>query len=601
MKKYIYFVSLIVACAGLIGCNDDFMEKYPKTAITAEEYFKTTKDLETYVYGFYNEPMLYPRNTYDNEPFSDNIAHHNEMGSAEYSMLKGNYSKETATGWGDWGILRSINFMLANVGRATGDENEIRHWIGTTRYFRAVYYIDKISKYSDVPWYNKPLESDDPDLYKPSDPRALVADSIVADLEYASTFIKPDFGNRTVVSRFAALALLARFCLYEGTYRKYHAELNLASSADAFLEKAVAAAEQVMNSGVFSISGKGRAGFAALFTSADLTDNPEIILMGQYEKGKGDGNSAFHNLYGDYALSRTLMESFLMSDGRRFTELPDYDKKTFKEVFENRDPRICETFATPGFTKPAEPDPYVVTIKHGGYEPVKGYPRDIATLGGNTWRQCWTDLPIYRYAEVLLTYAEAKAELGSLTQDDLDKSVNLIRARVEMPSLHLASANADIDPVLNAQYPNVSGANCGVILEIRRERRVEMALEGLRLHDINRWCVGELIAQAPQGMYIPKLGAFDFNGDNNPDLAILSSPDDLSPIADLSAEQQATLLKYYLSEEREFFLSEGSKGFIMFATDRDLLRRWENPKFYYRPIPISQQVMNPQLKQVFGW
>ncbi|MDR2042619.1 MAG: RagB/SusD family nutrient uptake outer membrane protein [Tannerella sp.] len=601
MKKYICIIALIGACAGGTGCNDGFLEKLPETDLTAEGYFKTAKDLETYVYGFYNETALYPRNTYDNEPFSDNIAHRNDMGLSEYVILKGNFSKEVANGWDDWKHLRSINFFLANAVRATGNEEELRRWIGTARYFRAVFYIDKITQYSNVPWYNKPLETTDPDLYKPSDPRTLVADSIRADLEYASAYIGEDLGNRTLISRYAALALLTRFCLYEGTYRKYHPELNLASSAGPFLERAVTAAEEVMKSGVFTVSGNGRAGFSALFTSADLSSNPEIILMAQYELGKGTGNSAFHNLYGDYALSRTLMETFLMADGTRFTAQPGYDRKPFKEVFLNRDPRIYETFATPGFKKPVTTEPYTVIIKHGGYEPVKYYPRDLATLGGNTWQSCWTDLPLYRYGEVLLSYAEAKAELGTLTQADLDASLNLLRARVNMPAMKLAEANADVDPVLAAQYPNVSGANRGVILEIRRERRVELALEGQRLQDINRWCVGELIAQAPQGMYIPALGAYDLNGDGTPDIALLASPGDLGPIADLPGEQQATLLKYYLSEEGEFFLSEGTRGFIMFTTDRDMPRRWENPKFYYRPIPITQQVMNPALEQVFGW
>ncbi|MDR3194108.1 MAG: RagB/SusD family nutrient uptake outer membrane protein [Tannerella sp.] len=603
MKKYIYIFCLTGALAGWTACNDDFLEKFPETDITAEGFFKTPKDLETYVNGFYNESVLYPRNTYDNEPFSDNVAHLNDMGSSEYAMLKGNFSKEVATGWdkGDWARLRSINFMLVNSVRATGNEDDIRHWIGTARYFRAMYYIDKITRYSNVPWYNKPLETTDPDVYKPSDPRALVADSIKADLEYASAYIKEDIGNRTAINRFAALTLLTRFCLYEGTYRKYHAELNLAASANAFLERAVTAAEQVMSSGQFSISGSGRAGFTALFTSADLSANPEIILMAQYELGKGDGNSSFHNLYGDYALSRSLMETFLMANGERFTEQPDYSRKAFKDVFVNRDPRIYETFATPGFKKVIDNNPYVVVIKHGGYEPVKYYPRDAASLGSNTWRMCWTDLPLYRYAEVLLSHAEAKAELGTLTQEDLNRSINLLRSRVNMPELNLDAANANADPVLAAQYPNVSGGNRGVILEIRRERRVELALEGQRLQDINRWCVGELIAQAPQGMYIPGLGAYDLNGDNNPDLAILASPGDLGPISDLPADQQAAITKYYLSEEGEFYLSEGTSGFMMFTTDREMPRRWENPKFYYRPIPVTQQVMNPALEQVFGW
>ena len=606
MKKYVNIFSLIIAIAGFYACNDAFMDKFPETEITAEGFFKTPTDLETYVNGLYNRSLIHPRNVYWCEKYSDNIAHlknPSDEDGANYSMLKGNYSKNNAIGWSqqDWSILRSVNVLLANAGNATGNAEDIRHWIGIGRYFRAMFYIEYLSKYSNVPWYNTPLSSNDPDLYRPSDPRTLVADSIKADLEYASVNIKPDLYNRTTVNRYAALTLLTRFCLYEGTYRKYHAELSLESTANAFLERAVTAAEQVMNSGVFSITGKGRAGFTALFTSADLSSNAEIIMMQNFEQGKGTGNRSNDDLRGDHALSRSLMESFLMADGSRFTEQPDFDKKEFKEVFVDRDPRIYETFVTPGFQKATENLPYVVYLEHGGYEAVKNYPRDVALLGGGD-NLNFTDQPVYRYAEVLLSYAEAKAELGTLTQADLDASINVIRARVSIPPLDMAAANSNssIDPVLEDQYPNVSGANKGVILEIRRERRVEMALEGRRIHDLHRWFVGDLVARAPQGMYIPKFGAYDLNGDNNPDVAFLQDPDHLEPIADLTPERQQSIPKIFLSEQA-FYLSEGDKGFIMFSEDRDLPRHWESPKFYYRPIPVSQEVLNENLSQVFGW
>ena len=223
-------------------------------------------------------------------------------------------------------------------------------------------------------------------------------------------------------------------------------------------------------------------------------------------------------------------------------------------------------------------------------------------MGSNTWRGCYNDLPVYRYGEVLLICAEAKAELGTLTQEDLDISINIIRDRVDLPALNLAIANNDIDPIQAAQYPNVSGTNKGVILEIRRERRVELALEGNRLQDIHRWAVGELLAKAPQGVYISGLGAYDVTGDGIPDYAFLASKNDESPIADLPADQRENLTIYYLDENANaFYLSEGTQGFIMFATDRDNPRKWIDPQYYYRPISVQDQLLNPSLEQVFGW
>jgi hypothetical protein len=604
MKKYniVYTLGLICALAGFNSCNDEFLEKFPETTITAEGYFKTPEDLGTYVNGLYNENDLYPRNTYDNEPFSDNIANW-DTEVEDYSMLRGALSKDNVGGWtqAQWKVLRRINFLLVNASRATGNEVDIQHWIGIARYFRAVFYITQMQKYGDVPWYNKSLETTDPDVYKAADPRTLVADSIVADLEYASANIKADIGNRTAISRYVAQTLLTRFALYEGTYRKYHTELNLASTADGFLNKAVATAEQIISSGKFSITGSGRTGFSALFTSYDLTGNDEIILMGQYVAGKSDGNSAFHPLYGNYALSRSLMETFLMADGTRFTDQTGYATKEFKDVFVGRDPRFPETFVAPGFTKPiAGEAPYIINAIHGGYESIKYYPRTEQTLGTNTFRGCWTDLPLYRYAEVLLSFAEAKAELGTLTQADLDRSITLIRSRVQLPALNLATANSDIDPVLAAQYPNVSGANQGVILEIRRERRVELALEGQRPQDVNRWKAGPLMAEKPQGIYIPALGAYDVNGDNVEDIAILQNSSSTGPISGLAPSVVDKLDIKYL-DDGKLRLSNGTSGYIMFTVDDNTPRVWAGDKYYYRPIPIDQTVMNPALKQPAGW
>src|SRR5690606_26549008 len=92
-------------------------------------------------------------------------------------------------------------------------------------------------------------------------------------------------------------------------------------------------------------------------------------------------------------------------------------------------------------------------------------------------------------------------------------------ARVGMPNLNTAAANADPDPYLEEMYPNVeSGANKGVILEIRRERRVELFNEGFRWDDLMRWKEGKKIEKPMVGMYFSGLGAHDFNNDGQADV-----------------------------------------------------------------------------------
>jgi hypothetical protein len=600
MKKYMFYLTGLFIL--VTACNDDFMERYPQTDITAESFFNSPKDLETYINGLYGQEIFYVRNNYDNDVFTDNMSNRTTQ-TTEYNMLRGSLNKENAGGWGeDWKRLREVNFFLVNAGKATGSQADIDHFIGIGRYFRAKFYISYLQQYSNVPWYNKPLSTVDEDLYKAADPRTLVADSIIADLEYAAANIKPDLGNRTAINKYCAQLLLARFCLQEGTTRKYRSELNLGGTADALLSKAAATAQAIIESNVFSITGSGADGYSALFTSADLSGNAEIILMGEYTEGRGDGNSSFHGLYGEYGLSRTLVESYLMTDGSRFTAQPGYAAKEYKDVFANRDPRMEATVQYPGFCKPGTTVPYnwAIHIKNGGYEAIKYYPRTLETLGRETWRSCYNDLPVYRYAEALLIYAEAKAETGALTQDDLDLSVNRLRARVNMPSLNMAAANSNIDPVLAAQYPTVSGANSGVILEIRRERRVEMALEGTREQDLYRWACGKLLEELPQGSYISQIGlpGADITGDDQPDYVIFKT----------RTEKEAydgNLASFSLEEASgEWYLSDGDHGHIMFSvnlTGGANNRKWEDPKYYYRPIPISNMVTNPNLENVFGW
>lgn len=225
---------------------------------------------------------------------------------------------------------------------------------------------------------------------------------------------------------------------------------------------------------------------------------------------------------------------------------------------------------------------------------IKFYPRDPALRGG--WGVNYTDLPIFRYAEVLLSNAEAKVELGTLTQADLDKTINLLRKRVGMPDLNLATTNAAPDPALVAAYPAVNGGNKGVLLEIRRERRVEMACEGLRWNDLLRWKAGALLAQPTQGIYVAALGAQDVTGDGNPDIAIWQNPQSEQPVPGLPANAP----KYYL-DGSSYYLSGGTKGLIMFKKDQTQARNFNEAKHYYFPIPLQQLVLNPQLKQPAGW
>ena len=493
-----------VGILGLSGCNDSFMDKYSETSITEEGFFKSAGDLEIYtnkMYGYIVSDYW--------DVASDNVIYVEE--SNIYSRMRGELNPDNAGTWG-WGDIRNVNFMLARAHKAEGDVAEINHYIGMARMFRAKLYYDKVLSYSDVPWYSRDLQTTDTEeLFKPQDPRALVVDSIMADLDFAVATMKNESGGRTRWYKSGALAMQARIALSEGCWRKYHSELGL-NDADRFFRIAADACKAIMNTGNYELS-IGEGAYEALFNSQDLSSNKEMIIFEDYSNELGRKHGAGARFDWTTGLSRDLMEDYyVIEDGKtkRFQDVPGYDKKTFLEIFENRDPRLGQTFMMPGFMRPGETEPHRQKITIGGYPQVKYSP---LTFDQTEWGKAYTDLPLIRYAEVLLMYAEAKAELGELTQDDIDQSINLIRDRAGVPRATLADWMANVDPVQANRYPNVTSAQKGAILEVRRERRIELACEGFRFADLMRWGAGKLMEKAPEGMYIGKLGYIDLTGD----------------------------------------------------------------------------------------
>lgn len=581
-----------VGLTGLVsGCNDSFLERYPETSITEKVFFKTVSDLETYTNNMYG----YLGSSYW-DVVSDNVLYKEE--SSTYAMLRGELTPDEVGTW-SWSSIRSVNFMLSRVNNVSGDAAEINHYIGLARMMRAKLYYDKVSSYSDVPWYSHDLQTTDTEeLYKTQDPRELVVDSIMADLDFAVANMK-EGSSKTRIYRQAALALQARIALTEGTFRKYHPELGL-NDGDRFLNIAVSAAEKLMD-GTYSLS-EAKNGdieaYEALFCSLDLTSNPEMILVEDYDKSLGRLHNA--QVVCDYytGLSRDLMEDYLVIDGNKtktFQSIPGYETMTYKEIFENRDPRLRQTFMWPGYQKADETEPHRLLLGAGGYPQIKFDPRSYDQIG---WGNSYTDLPIFRYAEILLIYAEAKAEMGVLSQEDLDKSINLLRRRVHMPDASLADWLANIDPIQEQHYPNVVSGQKGAVLEVRRERRIELACEGFRYKDLMRWACGKLLEKAPEGMYIPGPGMYDTTGDGNPDFAIVKNAADAELISQEDREKYR--LTVYTLEGNTIGLTEGDKGYIRLVAQVGKFTFVE-PKYYYTPLDTDDLLLNENLVQNKYW
>lgn len=295
------------------------------------------------------------------------------------------------------------------------------------------------------------------------------------------------------------------------------------------------------------------------------------------------------------SFSRSLMESYeyLDENGNAvpFSTVPDYETMNFVEVFKNRDPRITQTFMYPGYMEPGLASPTIQNMELGGYPCIKYMVNDPAQINQPT---SYTDLPICRYAEVLLIYAEAKAELGQLTQEDMDKSVNLIRERVDMPRIVISEIKDD--PNLEAQYPGITDK---ALLQIRRERRIELVNENFRWDDLMRWKEGHLIREVQQGIYIDRFGVFDVTGDGVPDVGIFKDAESNT----VPEAERGNYVFYYLEsggQPATISLSEGDHGYIVVNSEIGN-RHFEEPKYYYWPIPRQQRVLNPELEETIFW
>ena len=292
--------------------------------------------------------------------------------------MRGEYRPDNIGKW-SWTNIRTVNFMLARTDRVEGDRGEINHYIGLARMFRALIYYSKVKDYSDVPWYSHDLQTTDTELlYKSQDPRSLVVDSIMADLDFAVTHMKTN-NSTTRIYRNAALAIQARIALHEGTFRKYHPELKL-NDGDRFLKIAVEACRKIMDTKHYSLSTSKESGLPAyqsLFCSADLTQNPEMILVADYDKALGRLHNAQAQFDYNTGLSRSLMEDYLVvEDGQTkyFHEVEGYRTKTVLEIFENRDPRLEQTFMKPGVLNVGTTEPHRAKLNLGGYPQIKFRP-----------------------------------------------------------------------------------------------------------------------------------------------------------------------------------------------------------------------------------
>ena len=592
MKRSTYIWSLLVGCVAFAtSCDltEDVQVKADKSMI-----FGSKSGLELYSNSFYKAlPTL------KNGFMQDKMCDVGAVSNTDTFIKRGAYNTETATSW-SWGALKNVNYFIdgCNDPKYCTVEAETRdNYLGIARWFRAWFYYDKLTTYGEVPWFPNDIQSYQNDvMYKDRDSRDVIIRNLIADLDFAYEHIQAtsSTGSATL-TRWAAAALKSRVCLFEAAYRRYHNLTGLEITPEELYREAAKAAKLVIdNSGCSLNTAAGKKGaYRDLFYSETPLTQEVILAVCANEKSGifGEQNWWFNaRSYGlCWSLVRSFVHTYLKQDGTPFTAAADYAVKSFAEEMEGRDLRLEQTVRGRNFLwdgKTAVAD--IKNLSLTGYQVIK-YTLDESKYDGGA--KNINSIPLIRYAEVMLNYAEAKAELGTLTQEDINLSVKRLRDRVGMSNLILDDANKNPDPYLSdakTGYPNVTGANKGVILEIRRERTIELAMEGFRYYDIMRWKEGKRFEKPFTGLYFPGTGSYDLNNDGVNDVCIWSG------------SKPATSAPAVYELNKEIFLSGGDSGYIIIHTD--YARSWNEERDYLYPVPTDDRVLTQgAITQNPGW
>lgn len=455
MKKQ-YFCLIILGLL-LASCE---LEELPQSTTSKSAVFGSESGLQLYANSFYQ--MLPGTATPKNDEMSDYLA----IKAIPTFIQQGVFAPNLSSGWArtDWEPLRNINYFIANCNDPKVPLEVRKNYLGIARFFRAYFYTEKVKRFGDVPWIGKPLDISDKALYAGRDPRTLVMDSVLADIDYACANIKSTSdATRSLITKYVAYGLKSRICLFEGTFRKYHTELGLQGSAASWLDQSAIAAKEVMDKGGFSISTTGGLGnsYRQVFINPTPVTN-EVMLAYICDLTLNVLNDAnwwwTSGTYGAKAsLTRVFVNTYLNIDGTPYTNNPAYTTMLFKDEVKNRDLRLKQTIRSGSYKRISGgaqvAAPPVFSYTFTGYMPIKWTLDDMyydaGTLNINS-------IPMFRFAEVLLNYAEAKAELGTLTNSEWASTIGVLRARGGITG-GLTTLPTVVDPYLVANYfPDIS-------------------------------------------------------------------------------------------------------------------------------------------------
>lgn len=610
MKKFINIVLGVAAAVGLSSC-EDFLTREPIDKFSAETYFSSESELKMYTDGMINSWLPNYSEPAGGDMYNDIIA---SKQSTNFFVQGYNWSAATQGEW-SWSWLRRINFMLEGMAKnAKGKVSDAvyNHYEGVARFWRAYYTFDRMKTYGNIPWTDKYLQPTDTEiLYGDRLDREFVFNKIVEDLEFAIENVSADevyvkgkvYINKYVVSTFASRAYL-----YEASFRDNYEKnpstnqpwKNDHQTSQELFRLAANAAKVVIDGGKFSLTKD----YPSLFLSTTLNEQ-EVIWGRTYQVDINGRHNLTRYYYSDSmgstpSATKEMVNMFLKADGTPVDVLGGEGQKSINDEFTNRDKRLGWTVLGPGY-QITESDgtkavmPLECNYSMTGYMLVKWlYPDRNHFLNSVDENS----LLIYRYPEVLLNYAEAKNELGEMTQDVWNQTVGLLRERAGVKNVYPTTA----DPWLKEYYtkdldrPFRTSGNEAVALELRRERVTELILEcGLRQWDLFRYGQMDLIERRGYAGEEAWTGLWLSDEDLKKGFTFQGKEYKIGP------DQKKGSYSYPTSSSKadgtwSLKKAEKSGYYLMFHFDL----KWED-RMYVRPISQIDLNLNPNLTQNVGW
>lgn len=578
---------LLLATAVSFSSCDDFLTRDPQDTVTdVPSFWNNEENLRTSFLDYYTYFFPGYRSSWERaDNFAEtNVADWTDDNAQEVATL---FTKVAPTSDAyNWNFkkIRNMNLLLSRLQSSTLGEEAKNHWSGVARLFRAMEYAKLVQKFGDVPYYDAVLGStDNEQLYRARDPRTTVMDKVNEDLAFACANIRVNDGTKGLtVNRAVAQGFASRIMLFEGTWQKYHAN-NTAKAAE-YLKAAKDYAAALMQTNAYSIAPS----YKSLTTSEDLAGNPEIIMYRSYvENVVMHSLMSFQNTEMEMSSpSRSFIDAFLTKNGLPIHQAgnTDYKGKEYAKEIQNRDPRLADNIDEESGLRL---NGVAAVYAASGYYANRYVNKDLINKPGGMSNTNTTDAPVMKLNEVMLNYIEAAAELAdlgqyTLTQADFDKTINAIRDRqsTQMPHVTLAGNALKVNGV-EINDPDRDATVKPIIWEIRRERRVELAYEGLRFNDLRRW---------------GKLEYADMVKNKKLNMGAWINKADYPENAD-------ALAKITLCDENGNIVT-GNEGYIMPITEVAKMRQMADKDYLY-PIPVDQITMYEthgfKLTQNPGW